>query len=99
MSLTAVTPPWTAPLTVSEHTLIFYFLTFAALALFFGFVRAWVTRGEVGSRYRTAVVARLGIMITAALTYAVLVYEFGIGYTLRGGLYQPNAPSVSRISR
>jgi bacteriorhodopsin len=91
---TAVTPPWTVPLTTSEHTLIFYFLTFAGLALIFGFVRAWVTRGEVGSRYRTAVVARLGIMSTAALTYLLLVYEFGVGYTLRGGLYRPNANAI-----
>jgi bacteriorhodopsin len=90
----AITPPWTAPLTVSEHTLIFYFLTFAGLALFFGFVRAWVTRNEVGSRYRTAIVARLGIMSTAALTYVILIYEFNVGYALRGGVYQPNSNAI-----
>jgi len=94
MTFSAVTPPWTAPLTTSEHTLIFYFLTFAGLALLFGFVRAWVTRGEVGARYRTAVVARLGIMSTAALTYFLLIYEFGVGYTLRGGLFRPNANAI-----
>jgi bacteriorhodopsin len=94
MLANAVTPPWTAPLTTSEHSLIFYFLLLAGLALFFGFVRAWVTRGEVGSRYRTAVVARLGIMSVASLSYLVLIYEFAVGYTLRSGLYQPNSTAI-----
>jgi bacteriorhodopsin len=89
-----VTPPWTAPLTGSEHSLIFYFLAFAGLALFFGFIRAWVTQGEVGSRFRTATVARLGIMSTAAVSYLVIIYEFTVGYTLRGGLYRPNSNAI-----
>jgi bacteriorhodopsin len=89
-----VTPPWTAPLTTSEHTLIFYFLALAGFALLFGFARACVTRNEVGSRYRTAVVARLGIMSTAALSYAVILYEFGVGYTLKGGMFRPNSDAI-----
>ena len=94
MIIAAVSPPWTAPLTTSEHTLIFYFLLLAGLALFFGFVRAWVTRGEVGSRYRTAVVARLGIMSVASLSYLVLIFEFAGGYKLHAGMYRPNADAV-----
>jgi len=89
-----VTPPWTAPLTTSEHTLIVYFLLLAALALFVGFVRAWVTRGEVGSRYRTAVVARLGIMSAASLSYLVLLYEFATGHRLHDGMYVPDSNAI-----
>lgn len=89
-----VTPPWTVPLTTSEHTLTYYFLLFAGLALFVGFVRAWVTRSEVGPRYRTAVVARLGIMSVASLSYLILIFEFAAGYTLRSGMYRPNAAAI-----
>jgi bacteriorhodopsin len=89
-----VTPPWTAPLTSSEHTLTFYFLVLAGLALFFGFARAWATQGEVGARYRTAVVARLGIMSVAALSYVILIFEFATGYRLKAGLYVPTPTAI-----
>jgi bacteriorhodopsin len=89
-----IRPPWAATLTQSEHSLIFYFLLLAGLALFVGFIRAWITRTEVSARYRTAVVARLGIMSVAALSYVVLLFEFGRGYALKGGVYVPNANAL-----
>ena len=89
-----IRPPWAATLTQSEHSLIFYFLLLAGLALFVGFIRAWITRTEVGARYRTAVVARLGIMSVASLSYVVLLFEFGRGYALKGGVFVPNTNAL-----
>jgi bacteriorhodopsin len=86
--------PWQATLTQPQHMIITYFLVVAAFALFAGTIRSWLTRGEVGSRYRPAVVARLGIAAIATLSYLVLIVEFARGYSLRGGVYQPNAEAI-----
>ncbi len=82
--------PWEAPLTQAEHTIILYVLVVAAFALLAGTIRSVVTRNEVGSRYRPAMVARLSVASVATLSYVVLAVEFARGYTKVGDLYRPN---------
>jgi bacteriorhodopsin len=86
--------PWDATLSQPEHMIVLYFLVVAGFALFAGTIRSWVTRNEVGSRYRPAVVARLSIASIATLSYVVLAIEFVRGYTLTGGEYRPNAEAI-----
>ncbi|MEA9986406.1 bacteriorhodopsin [Subtercola sp. RTI3] len=91
--ITAVAP-WSATLTSSEYLLTLYFLAVAALALFAGFVRAWLTRGEVGSRYRPAVVARICITAIATVSYIALVVSFVTGYDKTPAGYVPNDGAI-----
>ena len=93
-----VSAPWEASLTQSEHSLIFYFLALTGSALFFGLARAWLTRGEVGARYRTAVVARVGIMLVALLSYILMVTAFADGYDKVGAIWVPNAEAILTIA-
>ncbi|MGT2426511.1 bacteriorhodopsin [Amnibacterium kyonggiense] len=93
-TLDAVTPPWSATLTQGEHSLIYYFLVIAGLAMFAMFVRTWVSRNEVSSRYRPAIFAGLGVVGVAFLSYVVLVVKFDVGYDLRGGTWVPNANAM-----
>lgn len=94
MLIHAISAPWDAPLTSGEHTLIFYFLVIAALGFIFGLLRAIVSRGEVGPRYRTAVAARLGVMGVALASYFLLIIEFVRGYTFTGGVWKPTVDAV-----
>ena len=94
----AISAPWTATLSSAEHTITLYFLVVAALAFIAGFVRAWNTRTEVGSRYRTAVVARLGIMSIALLCYVFLVFEFMSGYRNSPAGWVPTADAIIAFS-
>lgn len=89
-----VVAPWTAPLTDGEHALVAYGLTVAALALLAMLVRTCVVRHEIGSRYRPAVAASLGVLSVAFLTYVVLVVEFVLGYEARGSTWTPNAGAI-----
>jgi len=86
--------PWNATLTQPEYLMSLYFLVIAGLALFAGFLRTWTTRNEVGSRYRSAVVARLSVTIVASLSYAFIVTEFLRGYDITGTGYRPNAEAI-----
>ncbi len=90
----ASTAPWNATLTQPEYLLSLYFLVIAGLALFAGFLRTWTTRSEVGARYRSAVVARLSVMIVASLSYVLIVVEFLRGYDRAGTVYRPNAEAI-----
>lgn len=94
----SLSAPWEATLTQSEHSLIAYFLELAGTALLFGLVRAWVTRTEIGSRYRTATVARLGIMLSASLSYVLIISAFFSGYTQRGGVWVPTSQAIMAIA-
>jgi bacteriorhodopsin len=91
-------PPWEATLSNSQHSLILYFLGVATLALLAGFVRAYVTRGEIGARYRGVTVARLGVMGIAGLAYVLLVVMFLIGYDYSGGAWVPNALAENSLA-
>ncbi|MDY7543179.1 MULTISPECIES: bacteriorhodopsin [unclassified Cryobacterium] len=81
---------WEAALSPAQYQLICYFVGMGALCFFVGFLRAWVTRGEVGARYRTAVIARLGIMSAMFLSYLVLLSGLLFGYTREGAEFVPN---------
>lgn len=94
MTIFASTAPWNATLSHPEYLLTLYFLVIAALALFAGFIGTWITRNEVGPRYRKAVVARLGITIVASLSYLLIVVEFLRGYDATGAGYRPNAEAI-----
>lgn len=93
-----ISAPWEATLTQSEHSLIAYFVALAGTALLFGLVRAWVTRTEVGSRYRAATVARLGIMLSASLSYLLIVIAFATGYTHHAGLWLPTSQAIMTMA-
>ena len=87
--------PWQETLTPAEYQLVFYFLTVAALALFAGFIRSVVTRSEVGSRFRPAVIARLSITAVATLSYLFLIVTFATAYTPTAAGYQPSTGAES----
>ena len=98
MIVPALSTPWSAPLSMGEHRLILFCLAFAGLALFAGFIRTWLTRDEVGPRYRTSTVARMGIMGVSALTYLGLIVAFFAGYAYDGGQWIPNEFAVDTFS-
>ncbi|WP_213815331.1 bacteriorhodopsin [Glaciihabitans sp. dw_435] len=93
--ISAISAPWTATLTPAQHTLTSYFLVIAALALSVGIVRTTMTMGEVGPRYRTAAIARLGVLTVAFLSYLLLVINFQFGYELTDAGYVPTATSIT----
>lgn len=90
----ASTAPWNASLTQPEFILTFYFLGIAGLALFAGFLRAWTTRNEAGSRYRSAIAARLCVTAVATLSYVFLIVGFLRGYDATGAGYRPNSETI-----
>src|ERR1700712_5526180 len=90
MFLHTVSQPWNATLTPSEYSLTLYFLAFTALAFFGAFLRAVITRSEIGARYRDVTVARTGIVGVTLVAYVFLVASFLGGYTLKDGVYLPN---------
>ena len=96
--LPTLAPPWEATLSNAQHDLILYFISFGALALFAGFVRTYVVRGEVGTRYRAATVARLGVMGIAGLSYLFLVVMFFAGYDSTPAGWVPNEFAVNSLS-
>lgn len=85
---------WEAGLSNAEHSLIFYFLVIAGLALLAQFVRTLVSQGEIGSRYRPATLAGMSITGIAFLSYVVLVIKFDLGYDQRGDSWVPNSDAI-----
>lgn len=92
---------WTNPLTTGERTIIYYSLVVAGIALFAMFVRIWTSVSEIGSRYRPAIFASLGVTGVAFLSYVVLVLKFDLGYTQVGGnatgagsMWMPNKDAI-----
>ena len=96
--LSTISAPWTATLSPAQHMLIYYFLVAAALALLAGLLRSIITRNEVGARFRTAVVARMGIKAVALASYLILIYKFEIGYDLTAAGYVPNSEAINTIA-
>ena len=86
--------PWTATLTASQYLLTLYFIAVAGFAMLAGLVRTWTTRGEVGSRYRSATVARLTVGAVATVAYLVLVVAFCTGYHRTGAGYEADSASL-----
>jgi bacteriorhodopsin len=89
-----ISQPWTAALSQSEYLLTFYFLALTALVFLAAFLRAWTTKTEIGSRYRGVTVARLGILGVTLIAYLFLLLHFFSGYTLVGGMHQPNSDAL-----
>jgi bacteriorhodopsin len=97
-AIPAVVAPWNVELTASQHTLILYALTAGLLAFVAGLIRAGVTIREVGSRYRTAVLARLGVLSSACLGYVAVIIEFHRGYDLVGDAWVPNSGAINTFA-
>jgi bacteriorhodopsin len=85
-----ISQPWATALSQSEYLLTLYFLGLTALVFLAAFLRAWITRTEIGSRYRGVTVARLGILGVTFVAYLFLLFHFFSGYTLVDGTHQPN---------
>jgi bacteriorhodopsin len=92
--ISASPAPWTATLTQPEYLLTQYFIVVAMLGLFAGFLRTWTTRGEVGSRYRPAVVARLAVTGIATISYVLVFVNFRTGYDHTPAGWVPNAGAI-----
>ena len=86
--------PWDATLTQAQYLLSLYFIVIAALALVAAFLRTWITRNEVGPRYRFAVVARLGVISVASLTYLFMIGLFLGAYDHSDTGYESNDEAV-----
>ncbi|MBC7518647.1 MAG: bacteriorhodopsin [Microbacteriaceae bacterium] len=89
-----IAAPWTASLSPAAYHLTMYFLVVAGLAMVVGLFRALATQSEVSARYRTATIARLGIMAATTVSYLLIVLQFVFGYNLRHGLYVPNDAAI-----
>jgi len=94
----AVIAPWNVELSESQHTLILYALTVGLMAFVAGFIRAGVTIREVGARYRTAVLARQGVLSSASVAYVAILIEFHRGYDLVGDAWVPNIGAVNTFA-
>lgn len=98
MLIHTIAAPWEVPLNAAEHTLLYYFLVIAALGFVAGLLRTWVSRGEVGPRYRTAVIARLGVMSVALASYVFIIVQFDLGYDYAHGLWVPNSTAIFALT-
>ncbi len=76
--------PWTATLSPPQYLLTLYFVAVVGLALLAGLVRTWVTQREVGSRYRSATVARLTVAAAAIMSYLGIIVAFRTSYRATG---------------
>lgn len=92
--LSAATAPWTSPLTEGQHSLVYYVLVVAGLALLASSVKTWVSISEIGPRYRPAVYASLSITVVAFLSYVVLVAKFDLGYDPTSVGWIPNDDAI-----
>jgi bacteriorhodopsin len=93
----ATTRPELVPLDPGAHDLIHFSLVVAGFALLASTLKTWHSTGEVGARYRPAVLASLAVTGVAFLSYVYLVLEFDQGYDLRGGTYLPNAEALNTL--
>jgi bacteriorhodopsin len=71
---------------------------FAALGLFAGLVTTWTSKSEVGARYRTATISRLGVMGVAFVAYVYIIAKFDGAYSLVGTSYVPNATAFATMA-
>ena len=97
MLVAEVTRPEAFALSTGQHDLISYSMTVAGLALFAHFVRTWNSTGEVGARYRPAVLASLCVSGVAFLSYVYLVVKFDQGYVYSQGGYRPDAEALNTL--
>lgn len=93
-----VVPPWGASLTDAEHSLVRFAVIVTALGFIAMLTRLVGARREVGDRYRPAVHAGVAVTTVAFLSYALLIFEFLVGYHRIGGLWVPTTESVGTWS-
>ena len=91
--------PWTETLSQQQYLITVYFLGIAALAMLAGFLRTWITLGEVGPRYRTAAIARVGILGIAFISYLYMLAQMSLGYDVAASdgsaVYVPNSDAIN----
>jgi bacteriorhodopsin len=92
------TAPWEATLTTPEHSLISFFLLFAAILLAVGVVRSVMTRDEIGVRYRTATIARTSLKLAATIAYVVIAVNFQTGYDHTAVGWVPNEGAIETFA-
>nr|WP_172582516.1 bacteriorhodopsin [Subtercola boreus] len=90
-----VSVAWGATLTQAERQLVFYVLVVAALAFLAGLIRTAVTRNEIGSRYRSAVTARLAMLAVAFGSHLLILVTFLTSYDHDGVVWTPNDNAVN----
>ncbi|MGV8884279.1 MAG: bacteriorhodopsin [Microbacteriaceae bacterium] len=90
--------PWAAALSPAQYMLVSFFLTAGVLAFVAATIRTWMTQGEVGARYRSAAVARLGVVGTAAISYGLMLAYFTFGYSFDGVNWIPSELAVHSFS-
>jgi bacteriorhodopsin len=91
------TTPELVALPTGSYDLVTYAIAAAGFAFFAYFVYSWNSKGEVGARYRPAVLAGLCIAGIAFLSYLVLFVKWQSGFDLRGSTYVPNAEARADI--
>ena len=84
----------TATLSPLQYFLTLYFVVAAGLALLAGFIRACTTGGEVGSRYRTATIARLCVASVACASYVAMLIALHTTYHATAGGFDPDGSAV-----
>lgn len=87
----SVLPPWTAPLTAAEHSLILFGLVTTGLALIATLVRVRFTSAESHGVYRTASLTANAVVAIAAASYLALIAAFLVGYREEAGRWIPTA--------
>ena len=85
-------------MTLGQYDLVEFGLVAAGFALFAYFLHSWVSRDEVGARYRPSVHAALCLAAVATLSYLVLFIRWGIGFDLSGDVYVPNEEARLSLS-
>jgi len=90
--------PWLASYSDPQYLLVSFFLSAAGLAVFSAFIRAWLTRNEVGARYRTVSISRLGATGIAFLSYAGIVAQSRLGYDFLDDVYVPNGSAMDAFA-
>ncbi|WP_345376098.1 bacteriorhodopsin [Frondihabitans cladoniiphilus] len=91
----AIAAPWTAPLSDAQYQVTGYVLGVATLAFLAGTIRSVMTKGEVGSRYRPVVSARVSILVVAFLSYLGLAIAFVLSYHRVGDHWLPGSSSTA----
>lgn len=90
----AVLAPWETPLTTAERSLILYGMVVAGFALGAALLRMQAVRGEVGVRYRPAIVAGIGVAAVAFASYVAIAIAFVLGYDRHGSVWLPNDGAI-----
>jgi len=85
-------------MTLGEYDLVEFALAGAGFALLAYTLYAWVSREELGARYRPSTYAGLCIGAVATLSYVLLFVRWGSGFDLVGDVYEPNEEARLSLS-